>query len=305
MAMRRKKINVLLNYIFRKRNDKGGIWNRIFLFFEKRFGDSTVIGTINGYKAKMPFSYMGIFYQKSFPLYDKQLGKICAYAKKKLNRDLKIIDVGANIGDTVLCIGDKDNEYLLVEGEESYSSYIDENLHEFNYILCEKFCADTYSNDCGKICIKKNGTAHLANSNAGNNIKFDTIDNMVFDNHFEPDIFKIDTDGYDFKVLRGGSKIIQVYKPILFFEWDLNMLLSAGEDPMSIFCMLKENGYNDLILFDNFGNLLCSIDINNEKLLRQLLDYTSNKHIYYYDVCAIHNQSTIKVNDIYKYLEST
>ncbi len=250
----------------------------------------------------MPFSYSGFFFQKKFPMYDKQLGRIAQFVKSKENRALNIVDVGANIGDTVLNIGDADNRYLLIEGEESFSSYISYNLKGFNYILKHTFCTDSNAESGGKAVAKANGTAKIVNGETGNLLQFDTIDNIVKEVKFKPDILKIDTDGFDFKVLRGSKSTINEYKPVVFFEWTLNSLISAGENPISIFSYLQENGYEKLILFDNFGEIICKVSSKDTDLLDGLIRYTSKKHICYYDICAIHKQSVVSVDELFEYL---
>lgn len=118
--------------------------------------DPIVIYPINGKQCKMPFSQMTPYYMKKYPNYDEPLRKICAFMDKKSDSSLHIIDVGANIGDSVRNIGLKNAQYLLIEGVQKYAELIEHNLQkDFEYILEETFLSDEnirggvwYSGDC-------------------------------------------------------------------------------------------------------------------------------------------------------------
>ena len=105
--------------------------------------DPVINYPIKGKQCKMPFSQMTPYYMKRYPNYDEPLRKICRYMKKKLSRSLHIIDVGANIGDSVLDIGLKDAKYLLIEGVQKYAKLIEDNLQaDYEYILEQAFLSD-------------------------------------------------------------------------------------------------------------------------------------------------------------------
>ena len=77
--------------------------------------DPVIVTRINHQRVFCHFSHQLPFYQKEFPKYDKQLSLICKYIAQCKGRGLNIIDVGANIGDTVVNIGQKDHFYLLIK----------------------------------------------------------------------------------------------------------------------------------------------------------------------------------------------
>ena len=106
---------------------------------------------------------------------------------------------------------------------------------------------------------------------------------------------KVDTDGFDFKVIRSAENTLKTYKSTLFFEWDLFFLQAQNENPTSIFTYLNSLGYTQLLIFDNFGNLLVILHSDDIQNLSLILDYTrkSNKHIYYYDVLALHKDTPL------------
>lgn len=105
--------------------------------------DPVVNYPIKGTQCKMPFSQMTPYYMKKYPNYDEPLRKVCRYMQNKLSNSLHVIDVGANIGDTVLNIGLKDAKYLLIEGVQKYAKLIEVNLQtDYQYILEHTFLSD-------------------------------------------------------------------------------------------------------------------------------------------------------------------
>lgn len=125
--------------------------------------------------------------------------------------------------------------------------------------------------------------------------KIRTLDSVIAQTHFAPHFIKIDTDGFDFKVLRGAKQTLIENQSVLFFEWDKKHLGAQDENPLSIFPLLNELGYEELLIFDNFGTLLCKIASDDSTNLALLIDYTlkSRQNIYYYDVLTFYKYSPL------------
>lgn len=253
-------------------------------------GEGTIITRVNKQWMVCPPSHKLPFFQKDFPLYDRQLAQICSFIHLRKKRDLLIIDAGANVGDTVLNIGIKNAFYLCIEGDPKFSKYIKYNLKGYQYALEEVYLCDKEDNT-NYVVQTSNGTGHLIQSDGlGENIKTVTLDNLLNSKYGNKqfDLLKVDTDGFDFKVIRGAKQCLQRCHPLLFFEWDKAFCKEQGEDPLSIFPILDDLGYKECILFDNFGNLFDKIDTNNISLLRTSIENTIGEGLpYYYDVLAI------------------
>jgi len=247
--------------------------------------DPAVVTRINSQPAVCPFSHMLAIYQLLYPLYDIQLRRICQVIFDRTDK-LSVIDVGANIGDTVLGIGNKDAYYLLFEGESKYQKYISRNLSEYRYDLESCFLTD--NSDAGFSCQTKDGTGHLVKDDQGSS-NMGTLDRIIDEKYSNVsfDLLKIDTDGFDFKVLRGGLSFLQKQNPLLFFEWDKHFLEMQGEDCFSIFPLLSSYGYTRIMAFDNFGRYLCSFSPDDKAKLMELVGSVDNDSIYYFDLLAI------------------
>lgn len=270
--------------------------------FLLKFADPIIKTSINGQKCYIHFSHMGVYYMHRYPLYDKNIGTICRYLKSIYDKNLSVIDVGANVGDTILCIGDKDNNYYAFEGEKKYYSLLRMNLKNYRYKLFPCYCGDSDKNDSFSIDYDK-GTGKLSNKKSNTMVEIRTVDSVLKNVNKSIDFIKIDTDGFDFAVIRGMKNIIQKFNPVLYFEWTMPELISNNENVISIFEDLLHLGYDKGIVFDKYGYLLCTIDTNDLKMLRQLSDYALSSDIYY-DVCLIHNDSCIAITDLVTYLRS-
>ncbi|MGX2982410.1 FkbM family methyltransferase [Helicobacter sp. 23-1045] len=138
----------------------------------------------------------------------------------------------------------------------------------------------------------KNGSGVLSKSTAillRENSQFATLDAVLQKHKFDANFIKVDTDGFDFKVLRSGIDFIKSHKPSLYFEWDKAFLEAQGEDYLSIFDALKSCGYKRAIIFDNFGSPMCALALDDTQNLTLLARYVahSNCNIYYYDVLIL------------------
>lgn len=237
-------------------------------------------------------------YQKNFPKYDRQLARICHFLKEKKQDSLNIIDVGANIGDTVINIGQKDAFYLLIEGNRAFYRYINKNLKRYRYKVEYTFLSDEED----KVSpVSHDGTAKLTKTDASCGITSRMLDDILATkyNDIKFDILKIDTDGFDFKVLRGAAKLLKEQAPFIFFEWDKMFLNEQNEDELSIFSYLESIGYQHLILFDNFGNYFATSNTTDLLMLRKYIENTRiEDKPFYYDVLAIPKNSEIFVDEI-------
>lgn len=81
--------------------------------------------------------------------------------------------------------------------------------------------------------------------------------------------------------------------------------MANGDDVVSIFGYLYDLGYKDMLLFDNFGNIMLKIRSDEYDKLEMLAQYTLNAKptiVYYYDVCLVHEDSTIMIDDIIAFI---
>lgn len=104
-------------------------------------------------------------------------------------------------------------------------------------------------------------------------------------------MIKIDTDGFDNKIIRGSVDFVSQSKPVIFFEYDPFFLAQQNEDCLSVFSSLLKLGYSKLLIYKNDGEFLLSTDLSNNILLEDLTHYyTGRKGVNYCDICVFHNE---------------
>lgn len=57
---------------------------------------------------------------------------------------------------------------------------------------------------------------------------------------------KIDVEGYETEVIKGGQNYLKNYKPIIFLEIHLKIMRSMGKNPRAVLDLLRETGYECL-----------------------------------------------------------
>jgi FkbM family methyltransferase len=178
-----------------------------------------------------------------------------------------------------------------VEGEPSYYKMLTANLKQFDkvealqYFLGEKTQTERLSISA------EDGTAQLS-SNHNQSVDVKKLDDLVSEKGLKDiKLLKIDTDGFDLKILRGSFEVLKNDKPVLFFEYDAKYIKAQGDDGISIFASLADIGYNKMLYYDNYGKFLISISTRDKRMIEQLYSYITKGEgaFYYYDICIFHD----------------
>ena len=231
-------------------------------------------------------------YQKEHRLYDRFLPILA----KHLPKEKIIVDVGANVGDTLISmIKNLDNKFYCVEPSNEFYEYLKMNIsfldkHLQKNIKIYKNLIGT-NNFAGNIVENGLGTASLnIDDNTISNSKTISLDELL-KNEKDIILIKVDTDGFDFDVLLSGNTICKNEKPILFWENEVKTEYQKN-GYYELYDFLESNGYTHLFIFDNFGNLM--LENSNFKTLSDLTEYIysmnqqkSTRTIYYNDVLAV------------------
>lgn len=240
-------------------------------------------------------------YLTQFKYYSRNLPRIAKYLESKYPR-YTIIDVGANIGDTIALFRSEGVEQLIhsIEGDPVYIALLNHNLSLFKGVEVHQTFLGEESKEESIVIDNTRGTANIS-MGAGLTTTVVKLDDLVAQHNIENiKLLKTDTDGFDFKILRGSINTISRNKPVLFFEYDADYLRQQNDDGLKIFETFKALGYNKALYYDNFGKFLLSTEISNTILLEQLYAYINRKSdcaFPYYDVCLFHQDD----NDLADY----
>jgi len=221
-----------------------------------------------------------IKYFKLFLPHDKDyLGLKILFGNKKIFNG-SFIDIGANTGSSILSfrsMGFKNIIYSFEPNFFLFNKYLkklkkeDDNIRIFNNALSdnnsllifyipyiEKKCIHYFSS------FSKNYVeSSMKNTFPGkkfilqkNKIEVNKLDNFYFKKKI--DLIKIDSEGHDLQVLKGGKKTIKKYKPILLIEYNKELFFKIcselGKNFKPYFYSVKKNNFVK-INYSNFDKL--------------------------------------------------
>ena len=197
--------------------------------------------------------------------YDNFLPKLV----KEMSSNESIIDIGANVGDTLFRFIDTNSKpnYFSIEADQYFFKYLKKNKG-----LLEKDIQDrvTLINELvgnnlkGHLTQKSNlGSKFLVESPDGLETK--SLDKIIIDGNIQNiKLIKVDVDGYDYNVLLSAMNEIKKNKPSLFFEY---MSLNKTEY-IELIKKLYEIGYSEWTIINNYGSA-----IFEKKHYKDVLDY--------------------------------
>ena len=224
---------------------------------------------------------------KVYPQYNHNLGRIVGYTEAVRGK-ISVIDIGANVGDTVAFIRNTSEAPILcIDGEEKYVEILKTNVQQYKDIsICHTLVGKENKSENVKLKVEK-GTAHIEFSNKPVTVR--TLENILeeFPRFKESKVLKTDTDGFDTWILRSCSSFLKTVKPILFFEFDPYFIKANNDDPFEFIDYLKSIGYKYLIFYTNIGDLLLSCSMEDTKTIHQIVHFFSGREVEMFaDICA-------------------
>lgn len=296
-----------------------GAYNKIkarlvnFLFNYYKRLDLLVEAQIGLSRLYLPFSHQLPFILKSTPHYSTNLTRIAELVCLKYP-NMAFIDIGANIGDSVALLRTKTAfPILCVEGDNYFFEILQKNCKQFNDVYVANEYVGESNIQLNAVSVGIGGTAHLTQTIGLQNVIQTKTLSALLENYplfSHSKMLKIDTDGFDNKILRGSVDFLKVAKPVIFFEYDPFFLSQQHDDGLSIFNILSQVGYANLLIYENNGELLVSADVDNTRLLEDINHYyTGRNSIRYCDICAFHEEDVdlferIRENEIQFFINS-
>ncbi len=255
--------------------------------------DPLVTYRIGDVALELPLSHELPYYRKRFPHYSTNIGRIGARVKQKYT-ELSLIDIGANVGDTV-AIARQSAHYpvLCVEGSSTYLPLLYRNLEGLDCVEVEPSFLGARSGTTHGIVSAAHGTAHLVLGDEDlDTVSLQTLDEIILRHpRFATSKFvKSDTDGMDCEIVRGGLNFIARAHPVLFFEYDPDLTAQvSGVSAVKTFQVLEECGYRYALVYENSGYLMLMVELQNRDLLHELDGFFSGRGGQSYaDICAFH-----------------
>jgi FkbM family methyltransferase len=232
---------------------------------------------------------------KHYPLYNQNLPRLVAFLSQTFPA-LSVIDIGANVGDTVLFIKNKaDVPVICVEGNEFYFGLLKENTKSFdNVTVIKAFLSDKAGVFNAQFRFDK-GTLSVYESNEGNELNVTSLDDIIGQHpalFSEVRVLKTDTDGYDMKIIRGAWNFLRTKSPVLFVEYDRVYLKAQGENGIDTLRQLADIGYYRIFFYDNYGRFITMLTMDCMASIESLHEYIEGYRaaFEFYDLCIFHRR---------------
>ena len=233
--------------------------------------------------------------QQFHPKYDRFLPLLASY----INPSDIIVDIGANVGDTLASMIDRNPapHYICIEADSFFFRYLTENIKRIKQSL-PNTSITTIQALIGKslsgVTLSGNNSTKNAVLNGG------TLSSQSLDTILPGDkkirVLKSDVDGFDYDVLDSSLSLIKQSTPILFFECQYEFEYQKT-GYLNTIKTLSQLGYCDWVLFDNFGEVI--IRTHQIDTIEQVLNYIwkqnlgyASRTIYYVDILAVQKSDT-------------
>ncbi len=206
-----------------------------------------------------------IIYQGNFE--QEELNFFSSY----IDHGFVVLDIGANIGLHSLyaanLVGVNGKVYSF-EPVKSTFNRLKENIliNKFNNIQAFNVAMSDESKT-SEITVSKDGfdawNSMVGKScQTGDNFEIETIKTLTLDSFVEKehlqnkiDFIKIDTEGWELQVLKGGREYLKNYSPVIMFEYSEDICENFNVSLNEVYDLLTNLGYY-LYKFDHMKNIL-------------------------------------------------
>lgn len=250
--------------------------------------------TVGSFKILMPSNSLLPDMFANNPNYSSELGRLIATTLRKYP-DLCLIDVGANFGDSVAIAKSVANiPILCIEGDEHIFPLLEENTKQFEDVTIHKLFLGEKSESLPVMVEKQGWNMTIIPSQNGSStmLRLTSLDDLLSSvgdvrNH---KVLKIDTEGFDCRIIRGSLSYLKAVKPVVTLEYNRDNMNRIGETGIETLSLLREIGYDVILFYDGQGRLVTSTRLSDEAVVQDLHQYANGRDgaIYYYDLCVFH-----------------
>lgn len=257
------------------------------------FDQKLTILKCGNYEILAPCNHILINLKNTQPYRDLCIGISAKYIYEKYPTGT-IIDIGANIGDTAAIIATySKNKLILVEGSDYFFNILSQNIAKISneVILHNAFVSDG-SSIIGSIH-HWGGTSYFSENN-NKDAKVQNTVRLCDIADEKSTLIKIDTDGYDFKILLNSIVWLSQYTPAILFENSIRNIEDFN-NAQELIKKLYNIEYHRFIIWDDAGYHLVSTDLLNvledlNKYLFKIWQNIGHKSIYNYDILCLHSK---------------
>jgi len=252
--------------------------------------DPPVNFSLGAHRLRVPLSHELPFYKRRLPDYALNLGKVSLHARCKYP-DLTMIDVGANVGDSVAIVRNySDRPIFCLEGEPRFFQLLQENTRHLPAVEIEQTFIGAVGDHVSSVSAGR-GNARVRLGSAPSRANICTLSEALsrHPRFASAKLLKIDAEGFDCRIIAAEAEFLHRAKPVLFFEYDPKSCELVGQEAFPVFAQLSSLGYSTVVIYQNVGRYLMSLNLDQLDALEDLHHF-----IYdlggYCDVVAFHRE---------------
>lgn len=275
----------------------GRLWNSLWSSACKHLR-GPVRTVIHGCTVTVNFGFSYPIVARRYATFNRPLVELVSQAAEAVKRPICLVDVGAAVGDTVLLVdancSDKVSKYICIDGDKEFFEYLTANVgHRTDVVVVNALLSAEEGVERELV------RTHLGTASAQGPATTPSVSLDAVLQHLEApriDVLKIDTDGFDGRVLAGASRTLQKDKPNVIFEWHPILCMQTGNDPSEAFEVLCREGYSQFIWFTKFGtfsHFTGGVDAIGLGLLTELCIGGRHEYDWHYDVVALHRDNPL------------
>lgn len=257
------------------------------------FGKTVVTRTVAGARLTMPWSHRLPDYVKAFPGYGRNLVDLVEELNAALpgsERPIRVVDLGANIGDSALQIlARTDARVLCIDGDPYWIPFLHRNVDHDPRCTVEEALVVEQVDASAFVAVRSSGTTRFERAAAGVGTGQITAKELRL-RHPSFDrirLIKSDIDGFDCRIVPLLAAAWQDAEPVLFFEYDPAMSRAAGDDsPVAVWDRLEALGYHHVAVWDNLGQPLGHATLSEARAAAASLESNDPSAPAYWDVAV-------------------
>lgn len=266
--------------------------------------DREVRRVVQGVELRLPWSHRLPDYARLEPAYGQNIVALAVALAGE--EPLRVIDVGANVGDTALqVLAAVDARVLCVEGDRHWLTWLHRNVDSEPRVTVRSGLLWSGEGRPDLAPVRRGGTTRFEAGSADAALVITAADLRAAHPDFDRvRLIKSDTDGHDVRLVPALAEAYADAAPVLFFEYDHGLSRLAGNDPLEVWDRLAALGYADVGVWDNHGAPLGRVPLARMAQVAGAFD-RSRPAWDYWDVAVVHAEDVAGLAALTGVLPST
>ena len=181
-----------------------------------------------------------------------------------------MIDVGANIGDSVAIVHSySDHPVLCLEGEPRFFQLLKQNTCNLPAVEIEQTFIGAPGDHVASIDARRWKRSGAVGPTPGR-ASISTLSEALsrHPRFSTAKLLKIDAEGFDCRIIAAETELLKRNKPILFFEYYPKCSELVGQNAFPVFATLSSLGYSMILIYQNLGRYFMSLSLDQQDALR-------------------------------------